>query len=409
MSVITRIEIQLGTVANGTDLKAVLDNSKIFLPVGSPLITPEIKSVEDLYRVYGDDHMRIRYFAFAQGSIPPHPDQQHRLVSYLQFFPNCGNSGSSACVAGRSNEVFLASTEGLNKNGGTLPTPRPVLEYTGLKGVLPIYIDCWNVTIEKPGIGHTSMLDKGGWRNVSVTLIYEITTDMLSYCAIGRNLTSNQGCYNYFSDTIAAGKGTEQMSRVMQEYCARNLPGRSLNDFLPGTTLDPKDVSVCACNMPASMYSTMRSSITGLDPRVAAFPTADVCLFGPCASSQFKPVSSGGCPLPQCLQIVNINNSNFVGEVNIDQSAECATYFPAPPPSPPSGTPPAVTPATPASSSLTPASSPPPSTEKSFFQKYGWYIVGVLIILMIAGILLVLLTSKKPKRRPAPRPLPPRY
>jgi hypothetical protein len=399
MSVVTRIEIQLGK-ANRSDLKVDLDNNKIMLPYGSPLITPEIRSVADLYRVYGDEHMKIRYYAFAQGSVPEHGGgQNYEFKSYLQFLSGCRDSGSSNCISGRSDIIVLASTVPLSKKGDNLPNPAPIIEYTKPKTGLPVFVDCWNHKLSGPDIFHSSMESNGGWQNVSVTVIYEITTNMLSYCSIGRNLTTNQGCYNYFSNTISSGKGTEQMSRVMQDYCSRNLAGKSLADFLPGSTLDPKDQAVCACNMPSSMYSTMRSSVTGLDPRVATLPTADMCLFGPCASSQFKPISSKGCPLPNCLQIININNSNFVGEVNIDQSAECATYFP-----------PVTVPSTPES---TPNSSTTPDKkeekeekeEKTFFQKYGWIFVVVLIVLMIGGIIILIL-SRKPKSYQYPR-LPP--
>ena len=197
------------------------------------------------------------------------------------------------------------------------------------------------------------------------------------------------------------------MANVMEGYCARNLPNATLADFT-GTSLDPKDRAVCACNMPSSYYAEFRKQAVGLDPRFspAAFPTADACLFSPCSSSQFKPIALGGCPLPQCLQIVSVSSSNVMGDLAINQSAECAQYFAETadgPPAPPLPSPPPPAPASP------PSTSPSSSDQKSFWQKYGLYMgLGVLIILIIGIILIVMTSKKKPKSRPRPpRPLPP--
>ncbi|AVL94091.1 hypothetical protein mvi_731 [Megavirus vitis] len=232
----------------------------------------------------------------------------------------------------------------------------------------------------------------GGWNNVRLSVRIDASVNLLNYCTSnGTNNIHGDMCYNYISDYITKNGANQQITTYMQNYCSKKYPNDGLSIFNQPISIDKKDYNICACNMPDQYYQEFEQSIKNQFPSLDLGSIRPNCLLPACVTSAFKNNELNNCPIPQCLSIVDINNSNIAGPTTINQSQDCKQY--------------GITPNSPPNPNPNPSPNPNPNpnpgpspVNKNFIDKYKWYILGIIIVLIIIAMIIViieLLQSKK--------------
>jgi hypothetical protein len=164
----------------------------------------------------------------------------------------------------------------------------------------------------------------GGFDNITISLKTVVTVQMINFCTTGDNIHYDM-CYNYMGNYLSnANYGpTQEISDYMLGYCSRNYPDGTLNMWGEPENMDPKDYQICACNMPPDQYSTFYSDVLEEIPTLAFGSIATQCLFPPCVTSPFKGIGLNGCPVPQCLNIIDFDDVTINGDLSAEQQQEC--------------------------------------------------------------------------------------
>ncbi|AUL77469.3 mg777 protein [Tupanvirus deep ocean] len=345
------------------------------LPIPTGVISGAPSNLHDLVSQVGANAVTMSYYAQANGKVSSH-DCWATYTLYVQGRLSDGTSTSKIGITRTSNDPGKGGSVSTNWQALTTNT-NAVITYLGSQE------DC-----NGSGCG-CKFESKGGWDGVSISLRIDVTVDLMTYCTKGQNIYQDM-CYNYISDYITGVGPTQQISDYMATYCNTKYPSGTLSMFNDPTKMDSKDYQICACNMPDQDYQQFYQSIEGQFPNLDLGSIPANCLLPACVTSPFKSNKLNGCPIPQCLEIVNIDNSNIAGPVTVNQGANCTKYGIQP--SPP-GTP--AAPGTLPPAPYSPPSAGPPSqpSGESFISRYRWWIVGAFVILVL--LLIILLTTGK--------------
>ncbi|CAH6419539.1 Hypothetical protein POVR2_LOCUS43, partial [uncultured virus] len=152
---------------------------------------------------------------------------------------------------------------------------------------------------------------------------------------------AEQPCRDFFTKWIAVKGSDEQIDRQARAYCGKKYRGfadlRETNPRIPDAER-LADIPICACNLvappPAAdpvgtvLYANYFNSLAAQYPGFGVYGASiqQKCLIPECASAAFKPagVSPGGCSVPQCIDLVTVNNNGTInGNVTITQSVSC--------------------------------------------------------------------------------------
>ncbi len=217
--------------------------------------------------------------------------------------------------------------------------------------------------------------------NLYLNLKVDVFINLRNFCTIsGRTNINYPICYNYISNLCTSGNGCDsQISAYLASYCNSKYPPpeNGLNIFNRPLDITDQDYNLCGCNMPQTDYDVFEQSLVGQDVPAAYLGSVDPhCLVPACYQSPFQPATLDNCPVPQCLNVTSINNSNISGNVHIDQSQECQEIYAGP--------------AAPGSPSLPSPSPTPITTDESFWSKYWWL---VLLIFFIVVIIIIIITT----------------
>lgn len=231
----------------------------------------------------------------------------------------------------------------------------------------------------------------GGFE-VSISLIIDVTIDMVAYCTKGSNI-HNELCYNYMADYLPRYGSNTTIDSYLTSYCSSKFPNKDLSIFNdPNDTgiIDKRDYDICACNMDQKNYDIFLNHLNEkLHTTISLGSIKPNCLFPACLLSHFKnsrlglpKVGAGPCPVPQCLNIVDMHGNNIIGDVVINQSADCKSYGIGVPPSEktsPSG----------------PSITPNVITYNTF--TYVYIIAGIVLLVIIIIIIIAIFVKKKKK------------
>jgi len=162
-----------------------------------------------------------------------------------------------------------------------------------------------------------SFFPKGGWSDITVSLLMFVNVNVVEYCTEpGMNNIGSDFCFdlmeNYFSQKGSAIEGPT--TRYIEDYCQRNIPDGNLSS---ASTVNKK---ICACNMPNPSYDVYKSAVKNVSGVQVK------CYLNDCLNSHFKPAILNKCPLPQCLQVVNIDRST-IPNLNVKQNADCVNIL----------------------------------------------------------------------------------
>jgi hypothetical protein len=181
---------------------------------------------------------------------------------------------------------------------------------------------------------------------------------------------------------------SQQLSDALATYCQQKYPGKTLSIFNDPSSMDPKDYNLCACNMNDVYYTSFLESLDRMFPGLKASlgSIRAQCLLPACSISSFKKTGLDNCPVPQCLEIANIDDSNIAGNVTVNQNANCKQYGITPqPPSPPGPSPGPM-----------PPGPIPPGPAVSPWDKYKiLIIISIVAVILIIIIIILLITQKK--------------
>ena len=312
-------------------------------------------------------HISANYYVSASGSVTGHDcDATYTLYA-------SGTVSSPTCTS-NTNKINLHSTGRGIGGGGPVNSGWVLL----LKNSVAL-INSLQTHEECTGSGCGCKFEKyGGWAGVSISLKIEVTVNLYNYCTTNNTKNIHDDiCYNYMSNYInASALGPDQhITDYMKQYCNTAYPKGGLSIFNQPISIDQKDYNICACNMPDEYYQQFEQSIKGQFPDLDLGSIRPNCLLPACVTSTFKNNELDNCPLPQCLDIVNINNSNIAaGKVSINQNQNCKQYGIGGTPTP----------------SPTPSPTPTPKTE-SFVEKHKWLIIGIIIAIIIIAIIIIII------------------
>ena len=309
--------------------------------------------------------LTLSYYIQATGSVSSHDCWATYTLYVSGTLPNSVNI----------NKVAIAKTSNDPDRGGSVNSGwQPLI--TSTTGVIQTITSSSDCTGSGCGCAFQS---KGGWKGVTIDLRIDVVADLLDYCTQGQNISQDM-CYNYISDYITSQGPSQAISTYLADYCANKYPNGNLSLFNDPSILGQKDYAICACNMPDQDYQQFYQSIDDKFPNLALGSIRANCLLPACVTSPFKSNELDGCPIPQCLEVVDINSSNIVGNVKINQSANCAQYGIMGPPAPPGTVPPMP---------------PVPSTNGSFLGKYKWWILGIIVLMILIIILIIVFAKMK--------------
>lgn len=343
------------------------------LPIPAGTITGSPATLQDLYQMVGPNNISIDYYVSALGSV-----SSHECWAVYTLYATAVISDPS-CTS-YTNKVSLASTSddpssGAPVNSGWIPL---------IKNTVALIVSL-QTHEESVGSGTGCKFEsEGGWKTVSISLKIDVAVNLYNYCTLNgtKNIHTDM-CYNYISDYIGIkGLGADQhITDYMKSYCITAYPKGGLSIFNEPLTIDQRDYNICGCNMPDQYYQQFEQSIKSQYPNLDLGSIRPNCLLPACVTSTFKNNELSGCPVPQCLDIVNINNSNIADNVNVSQKQKCNQIFnggtPTPGPSP----------------SPSPGPTPSPST-KSFWEKYKWWILGIILVIIILTIVIMFVTTR---------------
>jgi len=226
------------------------------------------------------------------------------------------------------------------------------------------------------------------WGDIKMSMKVTVSIAMINYCTeTGTENIYGDFCYNYIASYMvqnqkSSSPSMQGIATYLNEYCTTKYVNKGLSLFNSPNDIDNKDYNICACNMDKGDYMTFLQSVEN-QIHVSLGSIAGQCLLPACKESSFQPGYLDGCPVPQCLNIVNINESNIAGPVSINESADCTQYdisntIGAPPVS---------------ESYIPPAPAPQKTIESN--AKIIVIVVVVVIVVIVIVIILVLVLHKK--------------
>lgn len=305
------------------------------------------------------------YSVKADGSVSSHGcDATHTIYITGTVADPVGNQT-------QLNTIGLASTSKLPDAGAPVNTGWISLQYSGSFDLYNLHT--WD---HCEGTGCWCFFSTGGlsgWSNITISVKVDVSIDLISYCTSNPSNLYTDVCYNYLSDYIPKNSAPEIVSTALNSYCTNKYPGRGLDLFI-GSTLDPKDLQMCACNMDTKYYDTFMTKIQDKFPSVSFGSLRSNCLLPACATSNFKGTDLSNCPVPQCLEIINLTDDNITaGNVTFNQSESCSQS---------NGTPgPSKTPM--------PTTSPTPSPSWWKVHETAIIVGSVIIIIIIIFIVII--------------------
>jgi hypothetical protein len=202
--------------------------------------------------------------------------------------------------------------------------------------------------------------------SMALNLKVDVVINLKNFCTImGKNNINYPICYNYISDVCTSGDGcNSDTSAYLADYCNRKFPvPNGLNVFNKPLQISSQDYNLCGCNMPQNDYDEFENSLTGSNVPAAYLGSVDPhCLVPACYQSPFKPATLNGCPVPQCVNVTSITQSNIAGNVNVEQNQECDQLY-----------------------------NPPSALSQNPWSKYGWIILILVFIIVIAIIAIIIM------------------
>ncbi len=286
-------------------------------------------TLQDLINLVGPNNISINYYASADGNVSQHDcEAQYTLNAYGRL------------ADGTTTGYTALYTTGADAGSGGPVSTGWIPLITNTTSAITTFSTVETCVDNTSGIGCSCRFESfGGWSRVGVSLLIQATVDLVAYCtASGTQNINSDLCYNYMSDYITANGATQEITDYMKAYCAAKYPTQGLSILNQPIQIDPKDYNICACNMNDEYYQTFEQSIKSQFPNLDLGSIRPNCLIPACVTSTFKNNELDNCPIPQCLQIVNINDSNIAGQTTVNQSQNCTQYgiTPSSPPGPPS-------------------------------------------------------------------------
>ena len=342
-------------------------------PIPPGTITGLPDNVDSLVNLVGPNNIAISCYAAAKGSVADH-DCEATWTLYVSGYLKDGTPISTTGIVSSSDDL---------DSGGPINTPWvPILSNgSSSPGIIKTMTQC-------SGSGcWCGFFIYGGWSNAVVSLKLVVTINLVNFCTtMGQNNIKSDLCYNFISDYInnQSFGPTQEISSYLKDYCARNYPNGNLSLFNVGSNMDPRDYYICACNMPDQDYKEFLQSISGQFSSLDLGSIAPNCLLPACKTSPFKGIQLDNCPVPECLLITNVNDSNISGPVTINQNANCSKIGIKSP------------------NSNSNANGPQSRTRKIIDKIKGvkwwvWMIVAIIIIIIIITIVLIVMNSRKNK------------
>lgn len=305
------------------------DISTVDLVIPAGAIPGAPATLRDLAIKVGAANLSITYYAMATGSVSSHGC----WCTYSLYVQGNLSDGS------KTNYTNVWSTSGSPDQGGGVNSGWIVL----LTNANSVINKIWSQEGSSGSGCGCAFESLGGWSDVSISLRIDVIVNLLDFClGPGPNYMYkfNDMCYYYISDYITDKKlgPSQAITTALQNYCSQKYPNKGLSIFNLPATINKQDYQVCACNMPDIYYQEFEQSIKSQFPNLDLGSIRPNCLLPACINSPFKNNELDGCPIPQCLEIVNINDSNIVGPTTINQDQNCNKYgiphAPGVPPSP---------------------------------------------------------------------------
>jgi len=207
--------------------------------------------------------------------------------------------------------------------------------------------------------------------------------DYKAYCLVpvvsndptSMRIGTDQTCYDYFSTFIPAKGSDGSIDNSLTQYCTAEFSSFDSLFLAPANQRN-----VCACHMPQSLYDNYIQSLFSAFPGYQAYSGLNErCFFFPCASSAFRTTDTQVCMVPQCVNVIGINdNGTFTNSnVNVTQTGgdcENITGSTAPPGTFQGGG----------------SSGGGSGSDESFWTKYRWYIIGAIVIVVILLLIIII-------------------
>jgi hypothetical protein len=235
-----------------------------------------------------------------------------------------------------------------------------------------------------------------GWQETVISLKTIVTLNMITACTKEEKIYDDL-CYD-FMGTLISGYNNNPAETIfpkpyidsyLSTYCETKYYNKDLSMFNDRHKVDEKDYNICACNMNPTYYLEFINSLREKYPELKLETLKPNCLLPSCTVSNFKPSTLNNCPVPQCLNVVNLRGNKIEGDIHISNNAKCRTIIGSPPapspfPSPSPFPPPSPFPVTPV-----------PSEEITGpnYLTYGLIGAGILMALII--IIALIFVMKK--------------
>lgn len=356
---------------------ATLDNiPSSYLPLPNSLITNGAPSnLKDLKKLVGSENINIKYYAKINGTMTSF---NCGCTYYLQM--KGAWSGDQQDSKIRYTTIFTTTSN----NTQPIDTEWIKLETTSSD----IILDNARVQRFDNSVSACSVCaQEPGFDGCSVSVRVAVTVNLRNFCiTMGKDYMYNTICYNYTSNWLSNNGqiADQQTTDYLADYCNRKYPNANLDIFNPDSTMDQRDYKLCACNMPDSLYTEFKKSLTAAQP--AAGSVNSHCLFTPCYESVFKGIDLDGCPQPQCVNYTSLNANDISGDVTVNQDSECVDYYIEPPSAPPS------------------ASSRSSTDRSTTNNDDGWplwiYLILIVFFIIFVMIIIIILMSSKKKKSP---------
>ncbi|MEM0354230.1 MAG: hypothetical protein QXW79_01475 [Thermoplasmata archaeon] len=266
-----------------------------------------------LHSLVKPSHITLAYYVKATGEVAEHGC----LATYTLYANAKLDDGTTI------NKIGIAQTSYYPNSGGPINTDWVDLGYrgSGLIVELSTNEDCSGTGC---GCGFENIY--GGWKNVAISLRIDVSVDLLDFCTTpGTQNIYRDMCYDFVSNYIVKYGATQQINDYLEQYCSRKYPNSDLSIFNT-KTMDKKDYNICACNMPQNNYDQFEENLMKHFPSLSLGSIRPQCLLPACIVSTFKNSKLNNCPVPQCFNLVDIDRSNIVGNVVINQSQDCSLY-----------------------------------------------------------------------------------
>ncbi|MEM3062277.1 MAG: hypothetical protein QW303_01835 [Nitrososphaerota archaeon] len=267
-----------------------------------------------LHSLVKPSHIMLAYYVKATGEVA-----KHNCVATYTLYANAKlDDGTSI------NKIGIVQTSSNPDSGGPVNTDWVDLGYRGSGLIIELSTneDC-------SGSGCFCGFEKsyGGWSKINISLRIDVSVDLLNYCTTpGTQNIYKDMCYDFISNYIVKNGATQQINDYLEQYCTRKYPNGDLSIFDTKGTMDKKDYNICACNMSQNNYDQFEKSLKEHFPSLSLGSIRPQCLLPACIVSTFKNSKLDNCPVPQCFNLVDIDRSNIIGNVVINQSQDCSSY-----------------------------------------------------------------------------------